>query len=90
MNVHASSLQEYSEWKKEAADISLPGVYIGLMDRLNSFSRVIVDSTQELCSLVLPSYVEKVKETCRSGETREGTRPSGRVQTRQEFPAFSG
>ncbi|XP_070783019.1 tripartite motif-containing protein 16 [Enoplosus armatus] len=59
-------LQEYSEWKKEATDISLPGVYIGLMDRLNSFSRVIVDSTQEMCAMLLSSYIEKVKETCKN------------------------
>lgn len=59
-------LQEYSEWKKEAADISLPGVYIGLMDRLNSFSRVIVDSTEELCAMLVSTYIEKVKETCRN------------------------
>nr|XP_046232329.1 tripartite motif-containing protein 16 isoform X2 [Scatophagus argus] len=59
-------LQEYSEWKKEATDISLPGVYIGLMDRLNSFSRVIVDSTQELCAMVVSSYIDKVKETCKN------------------------
>lgn len=57
-------LQEYSQWKKEAADISLPGVYIGLMDRLNSVSRVIMDSTQELCALLVSSYIEKVRETC--------------------------
>ncbi|XP_071319118.1 tripartite motif-containing protein 16 isoform X2 [Trachinotus anak] len=59
-------LQEYSGWKKEAADISLPGVYIGLMDRLNPFSRVIVDSTQELCAMLVSSYIEKVKETCKN------------------------
>uniref|UniRef100_UPI0037E99ABA tripartite motif-containing protein 16 n=1 Tax=Semicossyphus pulcher TaxID=241346 RepID=UPI0037E99ABA len=59
-------LQEYSEWKKEATDISLPGVYIGLMDRLNSFSRVIVDSTQELCAMLVSSYIDKVKETCKN------------------------
>ncbi|XP_054455156.1 tripartite motif-containing protein 16 [Anoplopoma fimbria] len=59
-------LQEYSEWKKEATDISLPGVYIGLTDRLNSFSRVIVDSTQELCAMLVSSYIEKVKETCKN------------------------
>ncbi|TKS89347.1 Tripartite motif-containing protein 16 [Collichthys lucidus] len=59
-------LQEYSEWKKEATDVSLPGVYIGLMDRLNSFSRVIVDSTQELCTMVVSSYIEKVKDTCKN------------------------
>ncbi|XP_042369724.1 tripartite motif-containing protein 16-like protein [Plectropomus leopardus] len=59
-------LQEYSEWKKEAADVSLPGIYIGLTDRLNSFSRVIVDSTQELCAMLVSSYIEKVKETCKN------------------------
>ncbi|XP_041670855.1 tripartite motif-containing protein 16 isoform X2 [Cheilinus undulatus] len=59
-------LQEYSEWKKEATDISLPGVYIGLMDCLNSFSRVIVDSTQELCATIVSSYIDKVKETCKN------------------------
>lgn len=71
-SVHSHSLcfllQEYSEWKKEATDISLPGVYIGLMDRLNAFSRVIVDSTQELCAMLVSSYIEKVKETCKNGE----------------------
>ncbi|KAK9530860.1 hypothetical protein VZT92_012336 [Zoarces viviparus] len=59
-------LQEYSEWKKEATDISLPGVYIGLTDRLNSFSRVIVDSTRQLCAMLVSSYIEKVKETCKN------------------------
>nr|XP_043870441.1 tripartite motif-containing protein 16 [Solea senegalensis] len=59
-------LQEYSEWKKETTDISLPGVYIGLMDGLNSLSRVIVDSTQELCAMLVSSYIDKVKETCKS------------------------
>ncbi|XP_028332124.1 tripartite motif-containing protein 16 [Gouania willdenowi] len=59
-------LQEYSEWKKEVPDISLPGVYIGLMDRLNSLSRVIVNSTQELCSQLVSSYIDKVKETCKN------------------------
>ncbi|XP_061782904.1 tripartite motif-containing protein 16 isoform X2 [Nerophis lumbriciformis] len=57
-------LQEYSEWKKEASDISLPGVYIGLMDRLHSFSRVIEDATQELCAMLDTSYVDKIKHTC--------------------------
>ncbi|XP_038591704.1 tripartite motif-containing protein 16 isoform X1 [Micropterus salmoides] len=59
-------LQEYSKWKKEATDISLPGVYIGLMDRLKSFSRVIVDSTQELHAMLVSSYIEKIKETCKN------------------------
>lgn len=38
------------------------------MDRLNSFSRVIVDSTQELCTMVVSSYIEKVKDTCKNGK----------------------
>ncbi|KAM4623844.1 tripartite motif-containing protein 16 [Polymixia lowei] len=59
-------LQEYSEWKKETTDISLPGVYIGLMDRLNSFSRVIVDSTRELCDKLVSSYIDKLKDTCKN------------------------
>uniref|UniRef100_A0A4W5JP56 Tripartite motif containing 16 n=1 Tax=Hucho hucho TaxID=62062 RepID=A0A4W5JP56_9TELE len=61
-------LQEYSEWKKDSSDIALPGVYIGLMDRLNSFSREIVTSTQELCELLLSNYIETLKETCKNGE----------------------
>ncbi|KAM9831241.1 tripartite motif-containing protein 16 [Neosynchiropus ocellatus] len=59
-------LQEYSEWKKEATDITLPGVYIGLMDRLNSFSRIIVDATQELCRLLESSYTGRIKDMCNS------------------------
>ncbi|KAL2078403.1 hypothetical protein ACEWY4_026088 [Coilia grayii] len=59
-------LQEYSEWKKDSPDISLPGVSIGLMDRLNAFSRVILSSTQELCDKLLSSYVSTLKETCKS------------------------
>lgn len=72
-----SVLQEYSKWKKEAADISLPGVYIGLMDRLKSFSRVIVNSTQEICSMLESSYLEKVKETCKNGEEDRRGREEG-------------
>uniref|UniRef100_A0A4W5R3B7 Tripartite motif containing 16 n=1 Tax=Hucho hucho TaxID=62062 RepID=A0A4W5R3B7_9TELE len=55
-------LQEYSKWKKDSPDITLPGVYIGLMDWLNSFSRMIVTSTQELCEKLL----ETLKETCKN------------------------
>ncbi|KAF3853991.1 hypothetical protein F7725_014679 [Dissostichus mawsoni] len=62
-------LQEYSEWKKEATDNSLPGVSIGLMDRLTSFSSVIVESTHELCAMLVSSYIEKVKETCKNDST---------------------
>ncbi|KAL6095315.1 trim16 [Pungitius sinensis] len=59
-------LQEYSQWKKESSDISLPSVSIGLTDRLKSFSRVIRDSTEELCAMLVSSYIEKVKETCKN------------------------
>uniref|UniRef100_A0A673FQ52 Tripartite motif-containing protein 16-like protein n=1 Tax=Sinocyclocheilus rhinocerous TaxID=307959 RepID=A0A673FQ52_9TELE len=56
-------LQEYSRWKKETVDVSLPGVYIGLMDRLQSFSRVIARSTKEMCDNLLTSYTNKLKDT---------------------------
>ncbi|KAJ8013499.1 hypothetical protein DPEC_G00030420 [Dallia pectoralis] len=59
-------LQEYSEWKKESSDITLPGVYIGLMDRLNSFSKVIVTSTRELCEKLLSNYTETLKGICKN------------------------
>ncbi|XP_070846802.1 tripartite motif-containing protein 16 [Chaetodon trifascialis] len=78
-------LQEYSEWKKEATDISLPGVYIGLMDRLNSFSRVIVDSTQELCAMLVSSYIEKVKETCKNDKMGIKTTVQAIVATKQNM-----
>ncbi|XP_067285876.1 tripartite motif-containing protein 16 [Pseudorasbora parva] len=59
-------LQEYSEWKKEAVDVSLPGVYIGLMDRLQLFSRVITQSTKEMCTNLLTSYTSKLRDTCKN------------------------
>lgn len=40
------------------------------MDRLKSFSRVIVDSTQELHAMLVSSYIEKIKETCKNGENK--------------------
>ncbi|XP_055031521.2 tripartite motif-containing protein 16 [Misgurnus anguillicaudatus] len=55
-------LQEYSEWKKESTDVSLPGVYIGLMDRLQTFSRVVKASTKEMCDQLLTLYPNKLKE----------------------------
>ncbi|KAK2876062.1 hypothetical protein Q8A67_020158 [Cirrhinus molitorella] len=59
-------LQEYSQWKKETVDVSLPGVYIGLMDRLQSFSRVITRSTTEMCDNLLNSYTSKLKDSCKN------------------------
>ncbi|XP_030630717.1 tripartite motif-containing protein 16 [Chanos chanos] len=59
-------LQEHSEWKKETPDISLPGVYIGLMDRLKPFSQVIIQSTEELCEKHLTAYLDTLRDACRS------------------------
>lgn len=78
-------LQEYSEWKKESTDISLPGVYIGLMDCLKSFSRVITDSTQELCAQLVSSYIEKVKETCQNDKMGIKTTVKEIVATKQNM-----
>ncbi|XP_074519524.1 tripartite motif-containing protein 16 [Halichoeres trimaculatus] len=78
-------LQEYSEWKKEATDISLPGVYIGLMDCLKSFSRVITDTTQELCAQLVSSYIEKVKETCQNDKMGIKTTVKEIVATKQNM-----
>ncbi|XP_030195238.1 tripartite motif-containing protein 16 isoform X2 [Gadus morhua] len=66
LQVNAVTIEEYSEWKKETLDISLPGVYIGLMDRLHSFSRTIKDSTMEMSQKLTSSYMDKIKETCKN------------------------
>ncbi|XP_056144141.1 tripartite motif-containing protein 16-like protein isoform X2 [Lampris incognitus] len=60
-------LQEYSRWTKGEVDLSLPAVYIRLSDQLASFSRVVTETTQELCSQVLSCYQEKLSELCKSG-----------------------
>lgn len=61
---HLDFLQEYSEWKADGSDTSLPGVYIGLMDSLNSFSKIIVESTEKLCSMMDAEFTERVKQAC--------------------------
>ncbi|XP_053727736.1 tripartite motif-containing protein 16 [Synchiropus splendidus] len=76
-------LQEYSEWKKEATDITLPGVYIGLMDRLNSFSKIIVDATQELCRQLDSSYTGRIKDMCNSDKMGIKTTVHAIAATRQ-------
>ncbi|CAN9508661.1 unnamed protein product [Ophioblennius macclurei] len=78
-------LQEYSEWKKESTDISLPGVYIGLMDRLHSFSRVIIESTQAHCANLVASYIDKVKETCKNDKMGIKTTVHRIVATKQNM-----
>lgn len=78
-------LQEYSEWKKESSDISLPGVYIGLMDRLTRFSRLIEDSTRELCGKILSSYMEKLKDTGKNDKIGIKTTVHAIIATRENM-----
>ncbi|XP_038130112.1 tripartite motif-containing protein 16 [Cyprinodon tularosa] len=61
-------LQEYAEWKKETSDNSPSGIYIGLEDRLDSFSNVIEESTKNLCDMLVSTYIQKVKEKCNNDE----------------------
>ncbi|XP_039977457.1 E3 ubiquitin-protein ligase TRIM16-like [Xiphias gladius] len=60
-------LQEYSEWKKRAADVRLPSVYINRMDHLTSYVNVVTDATQELCDLILSFYSDKLSVFCKGG-----------------------
>lgn len=61
---HLDFLQDYSAWKADASDTTLPGVYIGLMDSLNSFSKIIIESTEKLCSTMDSEFTERVKRAC--------------------------
>ncbi|XP_067226073.1 tripartite motif-containing protein 16 [Chanodichthys erythropterus] len=78
-------LQEYSEWKKEAVDVSLPGVYIGLMDRLQLFSRVVKQSTKETCANLLTSYTNKLKDTCKNDNMGIKTTVYAMIAARQNM-----
>lgn len=62
--------QECTEWKKGAADLSLPTVCINNMDHLASYVEVVVDATQELRDLILSSYREKTSPTYKPEECR--------------------
>ncbi|GAA6091804.1 tripartite motif-containing protein 16-like protein [Tachysurus ichikawai] len=63
---HVDFLQEYSEWKKDSVDVCLPGIYIGLIDRLTTFSHIVKESTQALCDLLLSTYHVQLNELCKS------------------------
>lgn len=63
-------LQEYSEWKKDSVDVCLPGIYIGLIDRLTTFSHIVKESTQALCDLLLSTYHVQLNELCKSGKCK--------------------
>ncbi|TSK87572.1 Tripartite motif-containing protein 16 [Bagarius yarrelli] len=66
---HVDFLQEYTEWKKGSVDVCLPGIYISLIDRLTTFSRVVKESTQALCDLLMSTYNVQLKELCKSNAT---------------------
>lgn len=51
--------QEYGEWKKGAADLSLPTVAAGCTGHLTSYAEVVTAATRELCQTILSSYREK-------------------------------
>ncbi|KAG7335107.1 hypothetical protein KOW79_001703 [Hemibagrus wyckioides] len=63
---HVDFLQEYTEWKKDSVDVCLPGIYISLIDRLTTFSRIVKESTQSLCDLLLSTFHVQLKELCKS------------------------
>lgn len=62
--------QEYGEWKKGAADFSLPTVPVSSMDGLTSYVEVVTAATRELCDLILSSYREKNSLTWKHAECR--------------------
>ncbi|KAB5555899.1 hypothetical protein PHYPO_G00039410 [Pangasianodon hypophthalmus] len=57
-------LQEYSQWRKMNSDVSLPDVCFTQTDRLQSFSRIITHTTQELCNTLLATYRNSLKDFC--------------------------
>lgn len=78
-------LQEYSEWRKDWTDVDLPGVYIGLMDRLQSLSRVITECTQVHCAGLAASYLQKVKDTFRNDKMGIKTTVHQIIATKQNM-----
>ncbi|KAG5832681.1 hypothetical protein ANANG_G00293720 [Anguilla anguilla] len=91
-------LQVYSQWRKEAVDVSLPGVYIGLIDRLTVFSHMVTESTQELCGQLLPAYRDKLKDAFkgeklgvknRVGVVSPGPNEEPEPQTREDFLKYA-
>ncbi|XP_029294609.1 tripartite motif-containing protein 16-like [Cottoperca gobio] len=84
-------LQEYSEWKKGVASVSLPSPHINRMNHLTSYVQVVTGATQELCDLILSSYKEKL--TCKSGtksqmpESQPSSLPD--PETREDFLKYT-
>ncbi|XP_022527142.2 tripartite motif-containing protein 16-like protein [Astyanax mexicanus] len=59
-------LQEYTEWRKGLVDVCLPGVYISLIDQLDTFSRIVKETTKNLCEQLTSTYSAQLKELCES------------------------
>ncbi|KAI4885701.1 hypothetical protein NFI96_028985 [Prochilodus magdalenae] len=68
-------LQEFSQWKKSSCDLCVPAVSISLTDHLQSISRIITDTTQQLCDSVLTSYRGTLKQACTNDKA--AGQPSG-------------
>ncbi|XP_023675999.1 tripartite motif-containing protein 16 [Paramormyrops kingsleyae] len=63
-------LQEYSQWKQESLDFSLPSVYISLADRMTCFSRLVIEATAELSERLPSIYREKLKASDKADKIR--------------------
>ncbi|XP_075438192.1 tripartite motif-containing protein 16-like protein isoform X2 [Ascaphus truei] len=66
-------LQEYCEFKKAAADDTLPSVYIGLKDKLSGIQKVVTDSTENLIQLLQTAYLDKLQEFAKEENLGIGT-----------------
>uniref|UniRef100_A0A3B1IGB4 B30.2/SPRY domain-containing protein n=1 Tax=Astyanax mexicanus TaxID=7994 RepID=A0A3B1IGB4_ASTMX len=62
-------LQEYTEWRKGLVDVCLPGVYISLIDQLDTFSRIVKETTKNLCEQLTSTYSAQLKELYASNLT---------------------
>ncbi|KAM4531341.1 tripartite motif-containing protein 16-like protein isoform 2-T2 [Odontesthes bonariensis] len=84
-------LQDYTEWKKEEAEICVPNVYINRTDNLNSYTQAVTDVTQELCDLIFSSYREKLSMICQGNRSvmPESQPPSlPDPETREDFMKY--
>ncbi|XP_067403800.1 tripartite motif-containing protein 16 [Emydura macquarii macquarii] len=90
MAIHTSDilfLKEYSEFKKNTGDDTLPSVYIGLKDKLSGIRRVILESTAHLLQLVQTSYKEKLQEFAKEEDCGIKTMVSAIVPLRHRISA---
>ncbi|XP_061079946.1 tripartite motif-containing protein 16-like [Conger conger] len=87
-------LEEYSLWRKDVVDVTVPSVYIGLIDRLAVFDHMVTESTQELSGQLLPAYRDKLKEAFKcvklgvkstAGVLNTGPSEEPEPETREDF-----